>query len=171
MSYWDQRYGSGGTSGPGSRGAEALHKASLVRRAIAIHEIGSLLDLGCGDGVQAALIAHPGYLGYDPSPLAVEKATAAWPAGKFTSHLPKRRFDAVLSMDVLFHFPEDADYQAYLAQLFGMAERFVLVYGTDHDQQGASHVRHRKWTTDIPEGWRVLAQHAGPFKTFWVVGR
>lgn len=144
--YWRARYASGGTSGAGSRGAEARAKAALIDEVIRTYRVARLVDLGVGDGYTASLVSEPvEYVGVDPA---------------HTSPAPAGPFDLALSFDVLFHLVDDADYRAYLTALFAPTTTRVLVWSTDHVQQGRSHVLHRHWTPDIPSGWRVCWRRA-----------
>jgi 2-polyprenyl-3-methyl-5-hydroxy-6-metoxy-1,4-benzoquinol methylase len=155
--YWDRRYATGGTSGAGSRGVEAHEKAAAVNHYIAALAAHTVLDLGCGDGVVAAHIMAPVYVGYDFSPTVVEQASRAWasPIRTFTCQRPTGTFDLVISLDVIFHLVHDHDYAAYMADLFSpdFGHRAVLVYSTNHDERGAPHVLHRRWLADVPAGW------------------
>ncbi|WP_155830014.1 hypothetical protein [Glycomyces tenuis] len=157
-SYWDLRYGSGGNSGEGSRGEEAAYKARYVGDLIKERGVVSLIDWGCGDGGVLEKIDMHGasYLGVDVSEVIVERMRerfAGRPDCRF--ELPygmgrAERRDLALSLDVLFHFPVDADYDDYLSRLFGSAERFVLIYSTDSAEGiTAHHVRRREFTADI----------------------
>jgi hypothetical protein len=93
------------------------------------------------------------YLGVDISLSALALARTANPDKTFAplgaDTLP---MDAHLSMDVMFHLVEEKDYHAHLDRLFS-ARRFAFVYATNYDYAGASHVLHRHWTPDVPNGW------------------
>lgn len=169
--YWEQRYRLGGFSGAGSRGAEAREKVALVNEVVGVNRVQTLLDLGCGDGHVAGRLKVAGYTGYDPSSAAVEIAREERPSGDFITRLPPEgaRFDLVLSMDVIFHLVNEADYQAYLKALFSYGD-LVLVYGTDKVLVGRSHVRHREWTKDIPPGWS-RRELPTTFKRAWLLRR
>ena len=175
--YWEMRYRTGGTSGPGSRGAEAAWKVELVNRLLAQVGARSVLDLGSGDGFLRSLglaSAFP-YLGIEPSATA-RKIAAGRPAripSTYLEAIPElERRDVALSLDVIFHQTTEAAYRGHLADLFGHAERFVIVYGTDYPLRGAPHVLHRNWTPDIPEGWAIAEQHGhNKFKTAWLLER
>ncbi|MEX2620151.1 MAG: class I SAM-dependent methyltransferase [Egibacteraceae bacterium] len=171
MTYWEERYRKGGFSGAGSRGAEAREKIALVNEVAGINRVETLLDLGCGDGHVAAGLSVSRYTGYDPAPAAVALAREERPSGDFITQLPPEgtRFDLVLSMDVMFHLVKDADYQAYLAALFGYGD-LVLVYGTDKHLEGHHHVLHREWTKDIPPGWS-RRELPTTFKRAWLLRR
>jgi SAM-dependent methyltransferase len=158
MTYWEGRYRRGGNSGKGSRGAGAEEKARLVSQAVAEHGISSLLDIGCGDGYVAARLKLGDclYLGVDISLAALALARTANPDKTFAplgaNTLP---MDGHLSMDVMFHLTDERDYHAHLDRLFS-ARRFAIVYATNHDERGASHVLHREWTPDVPDGWVLV---------------
>jgi hypothetical protein len=55
QSYWEDRYVSGGTSGPGSYDAQAEYKADFLNRFVRENAIGSVIEFGCGDGNQLGL--------------------------------------------------------------------------------------------------------------------
>ena len=156
--YWESRYMEGGSSGAGSRGAEAEEKAAIVQAIVDEHHVESVLDLGCGDGFVASKLHAAKYVGYDVSPKAVALCQHRMRYHAFVTELPAETFDLVLSLDVIFHQVDDESYAAHLAALFTRSHRFVLIYGTDHDQQGAAHVRHRRWTPDVPTGWTLKAR-------------
>ena len=57
-----------------------------------------------------------------------------------------------ISMDVLFHLPDDRDYFEYLDRLFNSAVHHVVIYSTDTAEgRTARHVFRRKFTDDIAE--------------------
>ena len=64
-SYWEQRYGQGGTSGFGSYGRLAEFKAETLNGFVAKMSIQSVIEYGCGDGAQLALSDYPRYVGID----------------------------------------------------------------------------------------------------------
>jgi SAM-dependent methyltransferase len=70
-SYWEQRYASGGNSGAGSYGRLAEAKAAVLNRLVADQRIGSVLEIGCGDGNQVELAHYPAYVGIDVSPSVI----------------------------------------------------------------------------------------------------
>src|SRR5580698_6815997 len=75
--YWEARYRLGGTSGKGSGGRLAQSKASVINRFIAENNIQSVIDLGCGDASQLALLKLPAdYFGIDVSITALEQCAA-----------------------------------------------------------------------------------------------
>lgn len=73
----------------------------------------AILDVGCGEGGFAALLANEGgdVVGLDPNPDAVARARAAVPAARFdqgvaeTLPYDSRSFDAVIFVNALHHVP------------------------------------------------------------------
>lgn len=169
--YWDDRYRSGRDSGAGSRGQAAEHKAIMVNSIVAEHGIRSIIDWGCGDGQVLSLITPDvHYTGVDISQVIIEHVAA--------THANARRVfvpiddandlhaDMALSLDVIFHLPDDGDYRRHLEQVFGSARRLVLIHATDHDGGRTSiHCLWRRWTPDIPEGWELTRRPADPSMT------
>lgn len=158
--YWERRYREGRTSGAGSEGSEGQYKADYVSDFIHNHDIKSVIDWGCGDGQVLDLIRleDATYIGVDVSPTIVDRMQKKYdhPSYQFmTSEYAKGGHyvaDLTLSMDVLFHLPADTDYFAYLLQLFGSAEKYVMIYSTNYaGGRTARHVFRREFTPDIAE--------------------
>ncbi len=172
IAYWQWRYRTGGTSGAGSRGRLAAFKAEVVNRLIAANQIASVIDLGCGDGVQMAMIGADGqgphYLGVDVSPDALAMCLYRGGGNRrfllyedFAAAIPAHTADLAISMDVIYHLTDDAVYYNYLDDLFGCAERIVLIYASNiHAATRDTHVRHRCFTETIKSrfpDWRLAA--------------
>lgn len=168
-SYWDQRYREGRDSGEGSRGAAGLAKATRVNEEIAVADVTSLADWGCGDGqVLRHLTPHVNYIGVDVSPTIINRLSLEFPDREFilADEATDIEVELALSMDVLFHFPEDDAYLAYLDKLFSSATRVVLIYSTNYDGGvTARHVRRRHFTADVEREhpqWRLISRHEHP---------
>lgn len=156
--YWERRYRDGRTSGAGSEGDEGQYKADYVSDFIHNRDITSVIDWGCGDGQVLELIRleDAKYLGTDVSSTARDLAQGRRPELSF---VPPNDIvdngvtaDLALSMDVLFHLPDDADYFEYLDRLFGSSTRFVMIYSTNYaGGRTARHVFRREFTPDIAE--------------------
>lgn len=167
--YWEKRYRQGRSSGAGSEGAQAAAKAAHVNDVIARYEVTSMIDWGCGDGtVLADITTDIAYLGVDVSPTIVDKCRREHPDRLFTlpEHADESTAELALSMDVLFHFPNDDDYQVYVARLFASATRYVLIYSTNYGpNRTAEHVLRRRFTPDIhcwfPQ-WELIEQPEQP---------
>jgi SAM-dependent methyltransferase len=162
--YWDRRYREGRTSGAGSEGDEGSYKAKYVSGFIRDHSVESVIDWGCGDGQVLDLVDLHGadYLGVDVSLTIVERMRAKFPQHEFVLNIPEIvevPNELSLSLDVLFHLPDDNDYFTYLEQLFESAERFVMIYSTNYaGGLTARHVFRREFTPDIARmfgGWEL----------------
>lgn len=165
--YWEARYALGGDSGAGSAGEQAEGKAAYVNDLIRREQVQSVVDWGCGDGQQLDVLAlPPAYLGIDLSATAVARCLARHPGRAFMSWVGdppvEIRADLALSLDVIFHLVQDADFEAYWSRLFNSATRLVLVHATDHDAAGARHVRHRRHSHLAPDGWTLADRAEDP---------
>jgi SAM-dependent methyltransferase len=162
--YWERRYRAGGHSGAGSSGHLAAFKAGVINGFVADNAIGTVLDLGCGDGHLLSLLRLPDYVGVDVSSAALASCVARFPQHRFLPFAAlesSMRAELVLSTDVLFHLVEDAVFTSYMHALFEHAQRFVLIYSSNVDRDWSSpHVRHRRFTdyvADCRPEWRLLA--------------
>ena len=171
--YWEERYAGGGNSGVGSYGSLADFKSRFIRNFIREHDIHSIIDFGCGDGNQIGFLDVEQYVGLDVSATAVQMCRDIYrndPTKKFIVYGAKDRFedmsidqsDMAMSLDVIYHLVEDELFEAYLANLFSAATRFVVIYASDFDGMTESpHMRHRKFTSYIEKnvvGW-ILYEH------------
>ncbi len=177
--YWEGRYVHGKRgSGLGSRGEAKKRKATFVNALVAARNVDTVVDWGCGDGIVAALIDAPHYIGLDVSPSAIalcrERADApgrTWLTydGFAAPALPPA--DLALSLDVIFHLIDDALYRRHLELLFGSAP-LVCIHSSNRDEAGeVVHMREREFLPDVPPGWRCI--HEGPSDAigFWVFER
>lgn len=154
--FWEERYKSGGNSGPGSYDQLAEFKAKIINdllRQLQVHEV---FELGCGDGNQLSMLQLPYYTGVDVSPSIIEKCKKKFkddPIKQFVllQDLPEKQFDMGLSLDVIYHLVEDDIYQKHLKLLFEQSKRFVLIYSSNSEEEagGPAHVKHRKFTDDV----------------------
>jgi hypothetical protein len=171
--YWVKRYAKGGNSGPGSYSELAKFKARVLNGFVAEQNIGSVIEFGCGDGNQLELAQYPSYIGFDVSPVAVERCRA-----RFASDSSKRfalvadyageQADMAMSLDVIYHLVENSVYEAHLRSVFGAATRFVAVYSTNRDapdDAGLPHVRHRRFSDFVERelgAWKLLRNEKQP---------
>lgn len=174
--YWNERYARGGNSGEGSYGPLAKYKADFINHFAAEHGISSAVEFGCGDGNQAAMFNFECYLGLDINQLCIGSARKALarPGWQFQTmeeyHLAAadKVIDLALSLDVTYHLIEDEAYTAYLNDLFGAAERYVLIYASDldHFDPAFPHVRHRPVVKEASERfseWRFVRTEKNPY--------
>ncbi|MBM7563930.1 class I SAM-dependent methyltransferase [Paenibacillus sacheonensis] len=138
ISYWENNYKEGGTSGRGSFGDLAAFKAEVVNAIIAQYGVRRVMEFGCGDGHQLSLMHYPQYLGLDISPTAVQlcaEKNGDDPSKSFMLYRPgafqNRGFveaDMTVCLDVLYHITDEADYRATLRDLFSPKPRVVVLY-------------------------------------------
>jgi len=64
-----------------------------------------------------------------------------------------------ISMDVIFHLLEDQIFYEYMEDLFLLAERYVVIYNSNHEEYTKwSEYRHRNFISYIQEkisGWEL----------------
>jgi SAM-dependent methyltransferase len=181
--YWERRYRKGRTSGPGSYNRLAQFKAEAVNRLIAGEDIFSVVEFGCGDGNQLALMQYKSFCGIDVSPTAIatcRQMFAADPTKRFLLRnglSQDERFDCTISLDVIFHLLEDDIFEGYMEDLFHFATRRVIIYSSNfddlefelrHGMAPAPHVRHRRfgsWIDQRMPRWKLLQkiENAYPF--------
>lgn len=169
--YWEIRYATGGTSGAGSYGRLAEHKAEVINSFIARNQIHSVLELGCGDGNQLSLGDYQSYIGLDVSVNAINICRKRFAGDKSKTFLPYNcngnfqikhseiKVELALSLDVIFHLVEDRIFYSYMKDLFSVSHRFVIIYSSNFDAQTARHVRHRnftKWINNNFIEWKLI---------------
>ncbi len=175
--YWERRYAAGYTSGAGSYGKFAEFKAGMLNDFVAEKEVRSVIEFGCGDGRQLGLARYPDYTGLDVSEAAVRACRemfAGDPAKRFHLYDPERfpgeagefRAELSLSLDVIYHLVEDGVFETHMKHLFGSAERFVIIYSSDHDEWPKRHVRHRRFSAHAAAhfpGWALAGRVPNPY--------
>lgn len=178
--YWENRYAKRGTSGAGSYGHLAQFKADFLNSFVKNNSIGSVIELGCGDGNQLRFAEYPSYFGYDVSETAIMKCRKLY-ANDFTktfdTHLPqKKQFDLSLSLDVIFHLIEDEIFERYMKNLFSLSTRFAIIYSSNLSQSDfdkkygdktAQHVKHRcftDWISLNEKNWKIIETKKNPYQ-------
>jgi SAM-dependent methyltransferase len=166
-SYWEKRYQEGKTSGVGSYGRLAAHKAEVLNDFVAKNNVRSVIEFGCGDGTQLALAKYQSYVGVDVAQGSIDLCEK-----RFASDTTKRfyligrvppdlgRFDLALSLDVVYHLVEDHIFEAYMRSLFEHAGRYIIIYSSNKvGPSGVPHVRHRlftKWIETNAPQWKQI---------------
>lgn len=152
-SYWDRRYCVGGTSGAGSYGRLAQFKAEIINDFVLQHKVEKVIEFGCGDGNQLLLSNYKNYIGVDVSETAIricKKKFVSDPTKTFltSSSCFNQVADLALSLDVIYHLIEDEIYNSYMSTLFSSAQRFVIVYSSNFEENNGCdlHVRHRRFS-------------------------
>ena len=152
--YWERRYRQGGNSGAGSYNRLAEFKAQILNDLVAKHQLGSVIEFGCGDGAQLELCHYSSYVGVDVSWTVIEQVRRRFISQPNFAFLhssevtAENRADLALSLDVIYHLVEDETFHAYMQRLFASAEKFVAIYASNKDDRstGTPHVRHREFT-------------------------
>jgi SAM-dependent methyltransferase len=171
--YWKRRYEVGGDSGSGSSGEPAVFKAEFLNGFVAEHQVGSVIEFGCGDGRQLELAQYPRYVGLDVSERAVAMCRERFASDSAKSFglladYSGERADLSLSLDVIYHLIEDEIFDAHLRTVFAAATGFVVVYSSNTDVRRTlqrKHVRNRKFTDCVSEhapDWGLVEVVAGP---------
>ncbi|MGH3401400.1 MAG: hypothetical protein ACRDRJ_02605 [Streptosporangiaceae bacterium] len=175
--YWERRYRLGRTSGSGSYGDLARRKAEFLNTFVDKHDIGTVIEFGCGDGHQLSLAEYPAYIGLDVSRSAIQicKRTFAADSAKsfflydgacYVDHGGVFSADLAMSLDVIYHLVEDAVFEEHMRHLFGAGQTHVIIYATNATIPGsAPHVRHRRFTAWIEHNcpmWQLVQIADGP---------
>lgn len=165
--YWENRYQAGGNSGVGSYARFAEFKAEVLNGFVAAHAVRTVIEFGCGDGNQLRLAQYPSYVGFDVSSTAVSKCRKLFKSDvkksfRLVSEYHGETADLTLSLDVVYHLVEDEVFERYMHTLFAAAERWVIVYASDSDDNrgyAGTHVRHRKitkWIAEALPSWKLI---------------
>ena len=161
--YWEGRYAAGGDSGIGSSGEYAAYKADVLNEFVRDHDIESVIEFGCGDGDQIALAEYPEYVGLDVSASAIASCIERFaddPTKSFFPYDPLRfhnngalEADLVLSLEVLFHVVDRAEFEKALDDIFEASRKYVIVFSSNRDdpEPDTVHVRHRRFTDYVAE--------------------
>jgi trans-aconitate methyltransferase len=98
--------------------------SKLLTEDLSVSQGSTLIEFGCGIGMQAPVIAAAGlaYTGVDISPDALVAAQQRCPAGRFVeadvrTFQPESAFDLALAGYVLCHMVADSDWSSLLANL------------------------------------------------------
>lgn len=148
--YWENRYKSHGNSGLGSRSILASYKADIINKFIHDNNIENIVEFGCGDGYQLNLFNVKNYTGYDVSKIIIKKCKDLYINSnkKFflIDNYDNSKYDASLSLDVIYHLVEDSIFESYMNTLFDSSD-IIIIYSSNFDKKGApSHIKHRKFT-------------------------
>ncbi|TMB58001.1 MAG: hypothetical protein E6J47_00970 [Chloroflexi bacterium] len=153
-------------------------KARLLNEFVRAHDVHSVIELGCGDGVQLALADYPRYLGLDVSATALRRCIERFandPTKSFLLYDPEAFADRAgflsadlsLAIDVVYHLVEDRTYDLTMRQLFSAGRRFVIVSSSNVELEGRNpHVRHRRFTRWVEENapeWELVDTVMNPY--------
>lgn len=188
--YWKQRYVKNGNSGAGSYNKLAEFKAEILNQFVLENNIASVIEYGSGDGNQLKLANYPKYIGFDVSPVALEKCRVIFSNDaskkfKLVNEFSNDRAELTISLDVIYHLVENDVFTNYMAKLFDSSSKYVIIYASNTDQQrtGQSpHVLHRyftKWIDENRPDWKLINHipnkypysgddNAGSFADFYI---
>jgi hypothetical protein len=188
--YWEQRYTEGRDSGLGSTGHLAAFKADILNTFVKTNKIKTVLEYGCGDGLQLELACYPNYIGFDVSPSAIALCKEKFKANKtmffkLMSEYKGEKAELTLSLDVLYHLVEDDIFHRYMERLFSSSDSYVIIYSSNTEKNVSDqprHVKHReftKWVERHAPGWELIEhipnkypynspEGAGSFADFYI---
>ena len=164
--YWENRYKSGGNSGPGSYNELAKFKAKIINEFIDKHNIKSIIDYGVGDGNQLKFIntKNKKYTGIDISKMIIDKCKSRFKNDKtkifiLDNDLQNLNADLAISCDVLYNLIEDTEYVNYIKNLFNISTSYIIIYARNEDLNYKPHIKFRKFTDYINENfinWNLI---------------
>lgn len=98
------------------------------------HIKGRVLDVGCGSGAVADLVAADRYVGVDVDELSLDNARKFHPQHIFQSCLPppESGFDTIVSLAVIEHIKEPVGYLHSLADRLATESTSCIVLTTPH---------------------------------------
>jgi SAM-dependent methyltransferase len=162
--FWEKNYRDGGTSGRGSYNHLADFKARVVNGLIEDFRVQSLIDLGCGDGNLLSMLKVSKYTGVDVSETIINRHLKQYADDENKTFYTvverddyiNKKYDASLSMDVIFHLLEDDVFKRYIEDLFSLSSGIVIIYSSNHESYTKwMEYRHRNFThlvaTRMPE--------------------
>jgi cyclopropane fatty-acyl-phospholipid synthase-like methyltransferase len=162
--YWEQRYADDHDSGPGSRGGHRQFKADFLNTFVDENGIESVLEFGCGDGVQVELAEYPSYTGLEISKSAIQACSRRFPHDETKSFflydppnfLNRGALEAelVLSLEMVFHLVDDAVFEKIMHDIFSASNKYVIIFSSNHNEPTPElHVRHRRFTDYVEENF------------------
>jgi len=142
--WWDDRYKNGRSSGRGSQGILAQYKADVINDFINKHHIHSVVEFGCGDGVNLKLMKYKNYLGLDVSKTSIKICSSMFQEDSSKSFMlydpnyfvnkTMKQFDLVVSLDVLYHVLDENEYLKLLNDIFSFSSKYVILYTSLNDK-------------------------------------
>jgi cyclopropane fatty-acyl-phospholipid synthase-like methyltransferase len=164
--YWESRYATGGNSGNGSYGKLAEYKAKFINDFIKEKNIKSLLEYGCGDGNQLAMIDCEKIMAFDISKTALELCKSKVDCETFNKFKDiKETPELILSLDVIYHLVNDVDYNVYMSNLIGKGAKYLIIYSVNEEMDNmAAHVKPRIFTNLI-NNYTLIKKEINPFKS------
>ena len=129
--YWEQRYFTGGTSGPGSVGVEKAWKWCLIDQFVPV--LDQVLDVGCGDLSFWEGRNCVDYVGIDISKTVIEKNLMKRPTWQFINANADKRLDGlkkdvVFCLDLLFHIMDTKTFLKILMNLCYYSTNYICIH-------------------------------------------
>ncbi|MBA3656282.1 MAG: class I SAM-dependent methyltransferase [Gemmatimonadaceae bacterium] len=132
QTYWNNRYKSGGCSGPGSVDQYRDWKWRVIDRYVS-DAASEVVDVGCGDRAfwQGRNPIH--YSGIDFSEIIIRRNREQWPdlnliCARGEEYQPGLSARVVICMDVLFHVMDDAAYEMILRNITRYSKEWIFIY-------------------------------------------
>ena len=161
-SYWEQRYADSRDSGPGSRGGHRQFKADFLNTFVDENDVETVLEFGCGDGVQIELAEYPSYIGLEISESAIQECSERFATDETKSfflydppYFVNRgalEAELVLSLEVVFHLVDDATFEKTMHDMFEASSKYVIIFSSNHNEPTPElHVRHRRFTDYVED--------------------
>ncbi|HCJ51079.1 MAG TPA: methyltransferase type 11 [Gallionella sp.] len=119
------------------QGTEGLLSPWLRRKrfeASAPYLKGRVLDFGCGSGAMAGHVDADNYLGVEIDEVSLQQARSGFPTHQFVSEPPEQaeKFDSVISLAVIEHVSDPAEFLRTLATHLNELEGSRLIVTTPH---------------------------------------
>ena len=129
LSYWENRYEHGGTSGEGSVGEGREWKWRIIDRYTP--NLQSVVDVGCGDLSFWLDRKCKDYTGIDVSETILKKNKTARPEWEFVKSfsdefIPNLKKECVFCFDILFHIVNEDSFVKTLHNLCHYSSRYLI---------------------------------------------
>lgn len=139
------------------QGAEGLLSPWLRKqrfKAALPHLKGRVLDFGCGSGMLAAFVDTDFYLGVEVDESSLQQACSNYPAHHFIPKLPdsEEKFDSIVSLAVIEHVNDPADFLSRLAGYLNPAPSSRVVITTPYPSVD--------WIHDLGAKIGLFSKHA-----------
>jgi 2-polyprenyl-3-methyl-5-hydroxy-6-metoxy-1,4-benzoquinol methylase len=161
--YWDNRY-KGRPAGSGFSSHDPFwvkFKTETVNKFIVDNGVSTVLDMGCGDGnILDKFNGYENYCGIDVSDVTISNVAKKYKRSNrefFTyDNIPDKKFDLVLSLDVLYHIVNISDFNNYLDIAADKCNQYFVVLSTNKVEPCPRHIEHREFIPHVEKRGFVL---------------